>query len=422
MHRKTTMRPKAAYAIVIAMLIMVVFSLYSAMLVKPASAYDFRIFYAAARALQHGGNPYDIHQVFQQEQYLYPTLLKNRWQWQFIQHNPYVQGPLLLVAFLPTLSWSPATIYPVSFALLIAVTAASLFLLARLWPIRRSPLWTLFLMLSPIAFVGPFLGQIDAVLLLTLVLALRWMQRGCATYAGAILMVGLIKPQIMAGPILLLAVLAWRRGKLASYGVGLVAGVVGIGAAVALVARPTLLVAWFSSMTQFTQGNMYAQHDLSSLSTLYLGWMPHSLDAVLSAATLLAWGGACAWFWARVRTPADERWWFNIGLVGWLLVTPYAHPHDDILLFPAMWIVVDHLPASRVGRMLTAVLFLSWCSLPLATILMGFKVEILASRGLGVVPIVCLALVLLISARRPLTPDTGRVRAIADAHRHAVWG
>src|SRR5579871_1928084 len=68
--------------------------------------YDFDIFYAAARALRLGGNPYDVHTVYLQERALYPWL-HDPAQARFIQLNPYVQGPPLVVSLEPLQTISP---------------------------------------------------------------------------------------------------------------------------------------------------------------------------------------------------------------------------------------------------------------------------------------------------------------------------
>jgi Glycosyltransferase family 87 len=414
------MRRRRQYKVITISLVVVSLTLYSAMMIMPAMAYDFHIFYAAARVLHDGGNPYDIHQVFHQEQHLYPHLMRNTWQRMQIQQSPYVQGPLLLIALLPGLHWPPATIYPIYFGVLAAATVASLVLLSRLWPLQQSRKWALFLLLSPIAFLGPYLGQVDALLVLAFVLALWCMTRQRYTYSGAILMVGLIKPQIMLGPILLLAVIAWRHRKLAPYGAGLLLGVMANVAFTLLAAKPTLLTTWLASMARFTKGTVYAQDDISSLTSLYIRWMPHSADTVLSIGVIALWCGVCAWLWPRVRTEATERWWLSLGLVGWLLATPYAHPHDDVLLLPAMWLLFSNLPTGRRAHVIMTGLFVSWWSLPLAYVLWGARADVLASRGLGVVPILLLALVLAMQYPNALTrPRSTHADIAGVAYGHA---
>lgn len=389
------------YLVIYCALAVIALSLYSAMMVMPASGYDFHIFYAAAAALQHGGNPYSIHDVFAQEQHLYPMLLKNHWQRQWIQRNPFVQGPLLLIALLPAIQWSPNAVYPVWFGLLMLMAAASLVVLSRLWPLQHPLRWSFFLLLSPVAFIGPFLGQVDALLLLAFVMSLWCLKRDQFLLAGLVITIGLIKPQIMIGPILILAGIAWRRHKLRPYLCGSAAGIVGLAGITAMIGTPALLTAWLTAIFRFTGGSVYVQDDISSLTSLYLRWMPHRWDAVVSIGLAAAWCAACIWAWRRIRSTVDEQWWLNAALVGWLLATPYAHPHDDILLLPPMWYVFGHLTTGRLVRVALTGLFLAWWSLPMAYVLWGSRVEILALRGLGVVPVLLLALVIGLH-RRPV--------------------
>jgi len=406
--------------------LILLFLIYKDMLGLIWTSYDFRIFYAAARALQHGANPYDIHQVFRQEQILYPALLSGTEQRELIQQNPYVQGPVLLVALLPALRWTPTAVYPVWFAGLAAMTALSLVVLAHLWPVPRPRARALWLFLSPIAFLGPFFGQVDALLLLSLVLALRFVGRGHHGYAGTVLTLGLIKPQIMAGPLLLCALMAWRHGRLPSYLTGAFAGTLVTLALGTLVSMPALPLLWLAGLGHFSRGAVYAQPDLSSLTTLYINWLPHRWDTALATTILVVWACAQTYLWQRTRTRHDEMWCLMLGLVGWLLATPYAHPHDDILTLPAVWFLYTHRPTPALRAMsqraLTPLFVLSWWLLPAAGLLGLARHIPLPMRGYGIVPVLLLAVLLWqrrtisLSPRRRHPPST-KIRWARTTHR-----
>lgn len=397
MSRIVTQRTKALYPITL--LGCLVITLYAAMFSAfPAAAgYDFRIWYAAAAVLHHGGNPYNSTQLFRQEMTLYHALpWMNAWQrWWFAQ-NPYVHGTLLAVMFIPSLAWSHATVYPIAFAALMLTIGASLLMLARLWPRERWRTWLLYLLLSPIAFVGPFLGQVDAIFLLAFVLALRWAERQQFFPAGCVLTIGLIKPQIIAGPLIVLFIIAWQRKALMAYLKGLAAGSLAVLLLSVAAGSPRIILYWLTSMQHFGAGAIYKQNDLSTLASLYITWLPHSLSTPLSLVLIVGWLALCLWLWRRVQTCDDQRWWIACATVCWLLVTPYAHPHDDVLLFPALWLLGSHVvPLSRAIRVPTILLFLSLWLFPLMYIIGIDRIFPLPMRGFSVFAIILLAYILI---------------------------
>lgn len=369
----------------------------------PVTGQDFRNFYAAATLLRHGGNPYDRRQFVRQEERLYrPTTAEQRAS---LRGNPYVQGPPLAIALMPVVGLPPDTVYHVYAALLAACAIAALALLAARWPLQRAVPRALLLLLSPVTFLGLLLGQPDAVLLLALVLALWVLDKDHAALAGFLLAVGLIKPQLIAGPIVLLALLALRRGRGASYLAGLAGGIlVFIGGSV-LIAGPRVVLGWIGELASFGGATVYSQVDISSVSTLYVGWAPHIVALALSVAGVLAWAVLCLprWHghlprWHGDMSPHAERCWFCLGLAGWLLVTPYAHPHDDILLLPVAWYLLDHRLRHGAAALLAILLVASWWLLPMTSVL-GLRPPLL--RGLGIVPVLLLATAVWLRRPRP---------------------
>jgi hypothetical protein len=91
-----------------------------------------------------------------------------------------------------------------------------------------------------------------------------------------------------------------------------------------------------------------------------------------------------------------EYWWLALGLACWLLATPYAHPHDDVLLLPVVWYLLDEGPYHGVALLVAVALFLAWWLLPPASVL-GLRPP--ALRGLGIVPVALVAT--LLALRRP---------------------
>lgn len=365
----------------------------------PVAGQDLRNFYAAAAVLRGGGNPYDIHQFLPEAERLsHPTTAAQR---EVLAGNPYVQGPPLALALTPFIGQPVAAVYRVYAAIMAAAAALALALLAWLWPAKQSPFRLAALLISPVTFLCILLGQPDPLLLLALVLGIWWLDRDHAAAAGFVLTLGLIKPQIMAGPLVLLAVMAWRRTRLGRYVLGVAAGAAVFLGVSLLATGPAVVYGWIGELTGFSGATIYTQVDISSLTTLYVGWAPHAFSLALSAAVLAAWAVLCVWLWRDRGGRWNERWWLAATLTLWLLATPYAHPHDDVLLLPAVWYLLADRHANRasyrgVTVLLAIVLFAAWWLLPLTSVL-GLRPPVL--RGLGIIPIALLAALLL--RRRP---------------------
>ena len=379
----------------------------------PATGQDLRVFYAAATTLREGGNPYDARQLTRVEERLYhPRDAAARAS---LAGNPYVQGPSLAIALLPLTGRAPAAVYRAEALLLVLAAVAAVTVLARgsraPLPASRVSRRAFVLLISPVTFLGVLLGQPDALLLLLLVAALSLYRRH-ALLAGFILALGLVKPQIMAGPLILCGLLAWRRGRIAPYAVGSLGGALLFLGGSAAITGPAVVAGWLRELVGFSGATVYTQVDISSLSTLYIAWAPRALSLLLAFAGLAVWTAWCVkrphvaepgnedQTSARDATALElsERWWFLLGLAGWLLVTPYAHPHDDILLLPAAWYLLDRGPYHSRAALIAALLVLSWWLLPM-TSLLGLRPPLL--RGLGVIPVALLCA--LLAMRRPVT-------------------
>ncbi len=370
----------------------------------PVVGQDFRVFDSAAAVIQHGDSPYDTRALARTEDHLFPE--RSATERRDRLANPYIQGPLLALLFVPFLHFPPAVVYGAYAAALLAAAAVALLVMDR---VRRDSgggartrRRTLPLLLSPVVFLAILLGQPDPFLLLLFALAWHAHQRGRATLAGALLAVACVKPQIMAGPIVLLAVLAWRAGGIRPYLGGLLAGAAAVIGCCLLLAGPLVTGDWLRALVAFGSGAVYAQVDIAALSTLYLDWLPRALVPVAVVGAVAAW---VVWVVSSARrgthdTSATLRW-VGQGLCLWLLATPYAHPHDDVLLLPALWLRASDQPTTRV-RALDALFVATWWLLPMTNVL-GLRPPFV--RGLGVVPVILLALALTLTRRTPMPAD-----------------
>ncbi len=382
----------------------------------PVVGQDFRVFYSAAAVIQHGGSPYDARALARAEDHLFPA--RSASERRDRRANPYIQGPLLALVFVPFLRFPPAVVYDAYAAALLAAAAAALLVLNRVrrdsvGPIAHAPRRTLALLLSPVVFLAVLLGQPDPFLLLLFALAWHALQRRHMALASALLAVACIKPQIMAGPIVLLGLLAWRAGGIRPYVGGLLAGAAAVVGCCLLFAGPLVTGDWLHALVSFGGDTVYAQVDIAALSTLYLGWLPHALVPLAVSGAVAAW---VVWAVSSARRgtfdAAATLRWVGQGLCLWLLATPYAHPHDDVLLLPVLWLCATERLTTG-GRALGALFAATWWFLPMTSVL-GLRLPLV--RGLGVVPVILLALIL---ARRgpKLAGDVTIMQASHDGHR-----
>ncbi len=230
--------------------------------------------------------------------------------------------------------------WPVAFAVwtvaLAACLGGALALLAREWPIQRRLSRTLLLAGSPVVFVGLLLGQADAVILLAQCAGALFLARRRPALAGFVLSVGLFKPQVIAGTMILAALFAWRERFLRRYLIGALGGGAATCALGVFYDGPAILVHWGQGLLGFGQAVVPFQVNISSLSALGILWWPRAL-ALQGVVLVIVW---CLGMVALFRRPAthEQRWAYAaLGQALWFLVTPYAHPHDDILLLPVLW-------------------------------------------------------------------------------------
>lgn len=395
-----------AYTVVfpLATLLIITFAIY-AMIARtsPARSEDFKTFLAAASLFDGHHNPYNLPAMLQRQQQLFRV---NGGAGMWAAKNPYVDGPLLLVLLRPltALPWRAAYVLWDG-VLLLSIIVATL-LTIRIWSEKRLRVLSLILVVSPPIFLNLLLGQPDGLLLLVLAVALVCQDRGCSFIAGVLLSVGLIKPQIMVGAALLLAIQAYERRALWRYAAGGLVGAAVAALVASLLGGPAIMFEWIQALFGFGSAFAPVQVNISSLSVFYIGWAPQALTVV----TII---GAGVWLigvtiaWRRSdHSPSSTARWIGIGMTGWLLVTPYAHPHDDIVLVSAFAAFSTITGRPRVWMLYSAISALMWATwwlfpIPYLSVLFAHIPSNFQERGLGVVPILLL-LTLLVWPRKRL--------------------
>jgi len=307
---------------------------------------DFACFRAASLLLAHGGNPYDVNQLWQQENLLYnvPHHLTPA----DVGYYPFdeYRNPPLFALLLTPLARLPFTAGYVIFTLAVvalAVVGSWLTLRALGWTERRV-LATGIVLISPCVFLTIWNGQQSTLLLCVLGATLYALRQGRAGLAGALFALSWVKPHLLvpvalAVPLLLSwrPALRWCGGFGALTVLGLVATAVTSGGA--------SIMAWLHSLLGYT-GYIHVaqvadvsalQNYLPSLSGTALVWLPPPWNKLCAVAIMALGLGVMVTVVARAQRYRSAPWVGVCVLVAvWLLCTPYLHTHDDVLLLPAL--------------------------------------------------------------------------------------
>jgi hypothetical protein len=340
---------------------------------------DWRVFYAAAAVVGEGGNPYDPALIHPAEQ--------------SADHYPSVQPSLDDFANLPMVAWvlQPVTRLPfwASYALAavlgLAAAAIAMYAWLRRCGWRGAGRWAGLALLSWPALLGVFSGQFDLILLAMLIGGMLLSMRANPGAAGALCMTAaLVKPHILWPLPLLLAAaqLPDRRAALRCLAAAAAAAALAVGGGELLM--PGSTAAFLSHLLAFGGRISSVQPDLAGLPGL-VERLPAG-GALAAAITVL--GGAAtlcfAGYWAfsrRARAlapPVRVSLGVGVGLAIWLVATPYAHPNDDVLLFPLLALVLGadaHLASHRQ---------LAWALLGSLAVVAAFVVSPLAGAVLTV--------------------------------------
>ncbi len=372
------------------------FAVFALAHIFPPAAYgladDWRVFYAAAHVVQHAGNPYDAATIHAAEQ--------------AAQHYATVQPSLddftdlpVVARLLQAVTWLP---YWVSFAVFtvlgVAASAAVLFVWMRAAGWRRTGLWLLGALCSWPMLLGLFSGQFDALLLGGVVGSVLLMQRDKPGLAGLCMAVVLFKPHLL-WPVPLLLCAVWLPHRRRALRFALVsAGVVAVGT----IAGFLFVVdasSFFGHAFGFGGRIGAVQPDLSGLA----GLLTHVPGRTLLGAVIAVFGAGTvlvlAYFSARSRavrmlSDGQRAMLPLVGLAVWLACTPYAHPNDDVLLFPLLVLLVGVEGRRISGR------WLQYAVLACIAMVSAF----LAAPALGYAALVVMA-GLLVWERRRMTSD-----------------
>lgn len=347
-------------------------------------AADFRVFYSAAVVIAHGGNPYHQATIVAVEQHV------RRSQAAPVASSNY--------AYLPVVAWAliPLTVLPFSLAwacftvLGVALTGSSVYSLTRHFGWGHPAVAVSTVELLWVSLWGYLLGQFDALLLASLSVALLARLHGRGVVAGAVLAAAWVKPQLLLPAVPLVVLSFWpdRRATVRCATGFLTSSVVLL--LVDAVVTPGLLLPWWHYLHQFAAAVPKTQFGLAGLSGLTAD-MPRSwglTDAVTSGFSVgLATVGVLVAAVLAVRFSVDRCRGRGHGRRAivlsimlpfsvWLLVTPYSHLNDLLLLVPLLLVLVgaDCVDLRRAPVWMAVVAFSLF---PYIESFIGFRVDVL---------------------------------------------
>jgi arabinofuranan 3-O-arabinosyltransferase len=330
---------------------------------------DFLVFYRAARAMAQGGSPYSI--------------------------PGYVSVPGLAVLLEP-LTRLPFRTAELIFLLFTAALAdAAIVIFGRQLGWTRPQLLAAGALISWVGLSGLIQGQVDAVLLTALLGGTVLALRGRFFWAGLLIGLLWLKPDVMWPVAVFAGVALWpNRSALLRYLLGLA-----LTSAAFLGSSASLVPAWVNSLVHIGAG-AGGQSNLAGLPVL-LSALPRGWGLGLGFGSPVTWSllifslAGLGWLAAQVavspkwrRLGAERRlvWAVGLAMGFWLLVAPYAHSYDDLLLLPLLALVIGR-DAVAVGRSGPALSVLLLASAPIAWLWVEVNLTSLAVATLVVVAV-----------------------------------
>jgi Glycosyltransferase family 87 len=299
----------------------------------PTAGQDFRAFFAAATVAAQGGDPYDWAALGRAEYALYnaPAHLAPG-DPRYYDFLPFPEGPWLALGLQPLTGLNWQVVYPVFAGLmLLAIAGGGWLILARLgWPASRRRIAVAVVVLSPIAFLNVFQGQVSALVFLGFAAAWYLAAREQPAAAGLVLTLVWIKPNLgllLPAVIVLLERPAARR-LLISFAAG---SALALG--VAALALPGVLTHWANELVSHWRAVQGPQPDIASIHSFYYPALTGPAKTIALLLVLLAGGAYGLWALRRVRAPMTRGLTL---LLLWFAFLPYVHSFDAILLLPVL--------------------------------------------------------------------------------------
>jgi Glycosyltransferase family 87 len=306
-------------------------------LTSPTTGQDFRAFFAAATVVAERGNPYDWPALARVEDRLYnaPQHVKPG-DPAFYEFLAFPEGPWLAFALLPLtpLPWQLADVIYASILLLLLAGSSALFFRLLGWPPRRILAGAACASLSAIGFINLFMGQVSVIVFAGFITAWWLARRGQGWWAGVVLVLIWLKPNIGL-PLPLVVLLLEPRAASRLIGGFVAASAVAFFAAT--IALGSAFLDWPLQIPKMWQAVQGIQPDIASVESFYYpglsGWAK-------SVALLITLTGAVAYaVWALRRASDPLSRGLSLLLI-WLAFMPFVQSYDMVLLLPVVAVLL----------------------------------------------------------------------------------
>lgn len=304
---------------------------------SPTVGQDFRAFFAAATVVAQHGDPYNWPTLALTEYRLYdaPAGLKPG-DPPYYEFLAYPEGPWLAFALVPltNLPWPVAyAVFATVLGIILLAAALALFTILR-WPRARLGLAIACALLSAVGFINLFMGQVSVIVFGAFMGAWLLAGRGRAAWAGALLALVWLKPNIgLPLPLVVMLMHPAMARRIAAWFVVASAGMFGL----AVTVMGSAFVEWPLQVPRMWQAVQGLQPDIASVESFFYpglhGW-PKTAALVLTLLAVLGYGA-----WAIRRAP-DARTRGLTLLLLWLFALPFVQTYDLILLLPAVAVLL----------------------------------------------------------------------------------
>jgi hypothetical protein len=307
------------------------------LLTSPTAGQDFRAFFAAATVSAHGGDPYDWTVLGRTEDALYNAPIHARpGDPRYNDFLPFPEGPWLALGLQPLTGLPWQVVYPLfAGSMLLAIAAGTWLILLRLgWPPARRWIAVAATVLSPIAFINVFQGQVSALVFLGFAAAWYLASRGRPVWAGLALTLVWIKPNL--GLVLPVVLLLLEPSSPARLLLGFCGGSL-VAFGVAVLALPGVLGHWANELMSHWRAAQGIQPDVASIHSFYYPALSGPAKTAALVAVMAA--GAAYAVWAIRRAPNARSRGLTLLLL-WFALLPYVHSFDAILLLPLVTVLL----------------------------------------------------------------------------------
>lgn len=310
----------------------------------PAQWSDLYPQWLGVQAIVHGRNPYTAQMTFEIQRKFYGHVLGPKEQW---DQQPFVYPAhlaFLLVPFTLLPWWLVRLLFTIAGPPVIAATAWAWWKVCGLELSRKRLIYFLLLTLASWPAVWAFTRQQPTVFVAAFIaFSILLLQRGRDTWAGILLSLATVKPNLVlfVAAWLMMVAVAQRRSRFLTAFLG--------ATFLMILGAEVLLPGWLPKWIHASIACAHAPHKTSQLILVFGPWLG-------AATTIIALAALCIRLWA-IGTPDPQGREFA-GTISLLLavticVIPPTNPwmlYNDLLLIPGILVIIHRHPSHGIAQ------------------------------------------------------------------------